>query len=226
MRRDDAQRAAARARRKLRAFALAAAWLGAAGAGIAQESATPGIQRGRLTVSFAEYFECAVEDAFVRGESVLVTGGSFLANEPVAVKLVHDGGEIAIGTVRATPRGGLSATVAIPADAPTEGDVRLVATAEKGEVGGGVWLRSPPLRIFPDARDTDGDGVQDRCDTCPSVASPNLEDGDVDGLGDVCDPCPSDSDNDSDGDGLCADVDPNPYAPEPGTRPAPAPENG
>jgi hypothetical protein len=102
--------------------------------------------------------------------------------------------------------------VTIPATASTEGEVRLRAEAEKGETGGGVVLRSPPLRIFADKRDSDGDGIQDRCDNCPNLKSSDLTDSDGDGIGDVCDKCPNDSDNDSDGDGLCADVDPNPYA--------------
>jgi len=170
--------------------------------------------RGRLTVSFAEYMECAIDNAFVRGESVMLSGGSFLPNEAVSVTLSQDSGDQPVGAVRATPRGGLSAIVTIPTAASTEGDVRLLATAEKGDAGAGVSLRSPPLRIFAERRDSDGDGFLDHCDTCPESASTNLEDSDADGLGDICDKCPNDSDNDSDGDGLCADVDPNPYAPE------------
>lgn len=182
---------------------------------LAQESpARPPVTRGRLTVSLANYMECANEYAFVRGERVVLSGGDFLPNESVAVTMETDAGELTVGTVRATPRGGLSATVAIPASAPTEGEVHLRASADKGEMGGGVALRSPPLRIFPDTRDSDGDGIQDRCDTCPNLKSDNLADSDGDGIGDACDKCPNDSDNDSDGDGLCADVDPNPYAPD------------
>jgi len=207
---------AKRAVPRLRALAPALLACGAALGAFAQDApSAPGVTRGRLTVSFAEYFECANENAFVRGEQVLLTGGSFLPSEPVSVTLEQDSGDLAVGTVRATPRGGLSAIVRIPVAAATEGEARLVARAEKGELGGGVVLKSPPLRIFADASDSDGDGFQDRCDTCPALASENLGDSDADGLGDVCDKCPNDSDNDSDGDGLCADVDPNPYAAEP-----------
>ena len=200
-------------RRAIRAGAgaLLLCWL-ASGA-LAQE-APPARTRGRLTVSFAEYMECAVDNAFVRGEKVMLTGGGFLPNEPVRVTLSSDDGELPVAEVRATPRGGLSAIVTIPLAASVAGEVRLEASAAQGEVGGGVLLRSPPLRLFAERRDSDGDGVLDNCDTCPDVASDNLADGDADGLGDVCDKCPNDSDNDSDGDGLCADVDPNPYAPE------------
>jgi hypothetical protein len=186
-----------------------------ASAALAQDAASAPVVRGRLTVSFAEYMECAIDNAFVREQQVMVSGGSLLPNEPVVVTLVWDDGELPVATVRATPRGSLSAIVTIPATAPTESEVRLRASAEKGETGGGVVLRSPVLRIFPAQRDSDGDGFPDHCDTCPALATDRLEDSDVDGLGDACDKCPNDSDNDSDGDGLCADVDPNPYAPEP-----------
>lgn len=182
--------------------------------GALAEDAPPPAIRGRLTVSFAEYMECAVDNAFVRGEKVMLSGGGFLPNEPVRVTLVQDDGELPVGEVRATPRGGLSAIVTIPATASVAGEVRLNASAAKGEVGGGIVLRSSLLRLFAERRDSDGDGSLDHCDTCPAVASENLADGDADGVGDVCDKCPNDSDNDSDGDGLCADVDPNPYAPE------------
>ena len=39
--------------------------------------------------------------------------------------------------------------------------------------------------------DTDGDGVCDAHDTCPTVPNPGQEDGDGDGVGDACDPCPA-----------------------------------
>lgn len=50
--------------------------------------------------------------------------------------------------------------------------------------------------------DSDGDGVLDEQDTCPSIAD-DQHDEDADGLGDACDPCPIyDSLEDADGDGL------------------------
>ena len=55
------------------------------------------------------------------------------------------------------------------------------------------------------AGDSDGDGILDPDDNCPSVGNPNQEDGDGDDVGDACDNCPytANADQaDSDGDGL------------------------
>ncbi len=42
---------------------------------------------------------------------------------------------------------------------------------------------------LPPSGDSDGDGVMDAVDDCPSVADPAQVDGDGDGRGDACDPC-------------------------------------
>ncbi len=62
--------------------------------------------------------------------------------------------------------------------------------------------------------DTDGDGVVDSADNCPSIANPDQHDEDGDGVGDVCDPCPqvANATADSDGDGLPDACDPHPAA--------------
>ncbi len=71
---------------------------------------------------------------------------------------------------------------------------------------------TPPTQIPPaeeatqqsTIQDTDGDGVLDINDNCPSVANADQMDTDGDGIGDVCDKCPNDRYNDIDGDGVCA----------------------
>jgi spore coat protein A len=66
------------------------------------------------------------------------------------------------------------------------------------------------MRQFEVILDTDGDGVPDDVDNCPTLANASQEDGDLDGVGDACDNCPMHAnptqlDCDSDGLGdVCA----------------------
>lgn len=200
--------------RRIAEASLALVLIGSAPA--AEEPAAPAPRaRGKLWVSPVEYSECANESAFVRGETVLITGGDLLPNEPVAITFSQDDGEQPLASAHANEKGMLAARVVIPASARTEQEARIRATAEQGERGGGIVLVSAPLQIFADARDSDGDGFKDPCDNCPALASAQLVDSDLDGSGDDCDPCPNDAENDSDADGQCADVDPDPYDPTP-----------
>jgi hypothetical protein len=58
--------------------------------------------------------------------------------------------------------------------------------------------------------DTDGDGIPDDQDNCPTVPNPDQRDHDHDGRGDACDVCPhiSDDGTDTDGDGVGDACDP------------------
>ena len=186
---------------------------------LSAEESSPAFKpaKGKLVVSPSEYSECINETAFMRGEAVLLIGDGFLPKEQVEVAFSQGDSDQVIAQVRADGRGVLGIRIAIPANASTEEDLRLRVSAGKGEKGAGVVLTSRPLQIFADARDSDGDGFKDMCDSCPQLASPELADSDYDGRGDPCDACPNDSDDDGDKDGLCADVDPDPYeaAPSP-----------
>ena len=173
-----------------------------AGALFAQESAPR--HRGKLFVSPYEYVECVNENAFVRGETVILTGDGFASRAAVAISLVQGENERSLAAARADADGTLSVQVAIPSDAATDQETRIRALGPDTE-GGGLLLGSSLLAIFADRRDSDGDGYPDMCDNCPNLANPDLTDSDYDGLGDVCDKCPFDSGNDADGDGVCAD---------------------
>jgi hypothetical protein len=83
-------------------------------------------------------------------------------------------------------------TRGVGVDVTAEGD-RIIVTDEAG------------YRIFVFQRDTDGDGVDDRDDNCPTVSNRDQNaDIDSDGVADACDNCPSDgngtqADGDTDG---------------------------
>lgn len=71
-----------------------------------------------------------------------------------------------------------------------------------------------PDVVTPDTPpgDSDGDGILDPADNCPSVANADQHDEDGDELGDACDPCPHLKGDaaDSDGDGVGDACDPQP----------------
>jgi YVTN family beta-propeller protein len=53
----------------------------------------------------------------------------------------------------------------------------------------GFPTSSTTTTTLPPPSDTDGDGVPDSTDDCPTVANADQADSDADGLGDACDPC-------------------------------------
>ena len=171
--------------------------------------------RGKLWVSPIAFVECIRETAFARGDTVILTGTGLAPNEAVEIVFSQGDADRPLPPTKANSQGALSTRVAIPPDAVTDTEARIKATAEQGASGTGVVLSSAPLQIFPDARDSDGDGVKDMCDNCPNLKSDDLTDLDGDGLGDPCDPCPTDPENGAASDAKCADGNANPLVPLP-----------
>jgi len=79
--------------------------------------------------------------------------------------------------------------------------------------GQNILLRMVNHKVY-DYPDTDGDGIADRFDNCPSISNPMQEDFDGDGIGNACDNCPNvaninQADTDGDGVGNVCDNCPN-----------------
>jgi hypothetical protein len=93
-----------------------------------------------------------------------------------------------------------------PAGVPVEEPADVVDAA-------GIGIDADLVDPFADS---DGDGVLDVDDNCPTVPNPEQHDEDGDGVGDACDNCPHVSNpgqEDSDGDGVGDACDPNPDVP-------------
>ncbi|MEW5795193.1 MAG: thrombospondin type 3 repeat-containing protein [Candidatus Zixiibacteriota bacterium] len=82
---------------------------------------------------------------------------------------------------------------------PITAVIDLVMDAKTRKLVAGTHGRSMFSTVVPcpDATDSDGDGVGNLCDNCPSVPNANQADLDNDGIGDICDNCV-----DPDGDGF------------------------
>jgi uncharacterized repeat protein (TIGR01451 family) len=88
--------------------------------------------------------------------------------------------------ISVTPDGGEFTSASQPAIGAFEGDAPFVAFSSAQT--GGVYLRD---RSTSEPTDSDGDGVPDASDNCPSDPNPGQEDTDGDGIGDACSGIPT-----------------------------------
>jgi hypothetical protein len=188
--------------------------IGLAAASVAASDASPPARlRGTLWVTPVDLGECNREGAVARGDAVLLTGNGLTANATIALTFLQGDSEHALDSTRSNAHGAISARAVIPMDAQVGQSALIRASDAPGNEGAGVILNSAPLQIFADGRDTDGDGIKDMCDNCPTMASTDLTDMDGDELGDACDPCPTDPENGAGSGGRCADDNANPQVP-------------
>src|SRR5262245_52413275 len=64
------------------------------------------------------------------------------------------------------------------------------ASVHADDIAGVRYLYPGTDSADPNVDDSDGDGIADAADDCPSIPNPEQIDSDHDGTGDVCDPCP------------------------------------
>lgn len=76
------------------------------------------------------------------------------------------------------------------------GDYRFYTCIAEGFTTG-VYCDSYDITLNEVVTDSDGDGIEDEEDNCPTIANPDQTDTDGDGIGDACDPL-----TDTDGDGI------------------------
>ncbi len=85
---------------------------------------------------------------------------------------------------------------------PADPAAFVVGLTFTGNTGSAIAFTMVPVVV--DTTDTDGDGIGDSQDNCPSTPNPNQLDGDGDGAGDACDNCldvfnPGQEDSDGNG---------------------------
>jgi len=87
-------------------------------------------------------------------------------------------------------------SLTLPVDANNQPHVQIRVMTGNA-TGSDEWVGVDDISVTAGIVDTDGDGVPDGSDNCPSTPNPTQSDCDDDGIGDACDdPCPIDTDGD------------------------------
>lgn len=169
----------------------------------------PGAAYTELTVEMSRAPNTLSLSGAIGKVEIVNRGNQF---EAVSVALADTAGWLAApGTVLTVPPGesaALSLPLLLPPTAPACAftDITIAATP----LGGGLSPEPLVQRVFKGG-DSDGDGVPDWMDLCPTVADPLQHDPDGDRWGSACDNCPTrfnPAQRDSDGDGSGDPCDP------------------
>ena len=121
------------------------------------------------------------DGVFVRGGSMTVIQDSVVKSG--AVYQITIGG-VLIGTATADAQAAISRHVEIPGNVP--GGFQILHLTGINQLGQPLDI-TKTVYIVTDDSDTDGDGIPDETDSCPSLPNAN-QDIDRDGIDDACDP--------------------------------------
>lgn len=142
---------------------------------------------GELNVESVSPSVCRGSLIFIPGQDVHIKGRGFSSNENISINLqTKSGSKINITSVSSDSNGHLDAVVKIPEDCPPF--IYLLQALGKNREGAG-HLIFEMIYVVSDKQlkqDTDGDGIPDVCDNCPTVNNPDQADKDEDGKGDAC----------------------------------------
>jgi hypothetical protein len=179
--------------------------VGPSGLGQAEETAVGGSTEGELStiggIDVATVSSCQ-GNGFPQNQALAIDATGFAANTPISLQLTTDSDVFDLGTATSDGTGRVHGPIALPAGLQISELVLIegsgVGTNDLYRKVLGSFSVGPPTGI-----DTDFDGIEDACDSCPMVSNPAQEDFDGDHRGDACDGCPFDAQDDTDGDGLC-----------------------